>query len=280
MRSLQHCELGVVPDPHCRAPLGKPGSCLVVVLGALLEVIQASAPLLPILAAHQIHKSGVDFDSRNNAVLLSQLDHGFSICRLLVKRLREEDRPSAILAKVLRAKQSLAPLLPVLFCVLDTNGLQAQATGAIGLVHGQESFPWHGQGFDCFQHLVLVLRAMSPSVKGSWLRLQLHSGPFLCSPLCAKSQASNASCRAPEAPASCILSGRTLQALRAGHVRCLCKLSRSGSLTAHRSQECLACHTHSRSEHSARHLAANSHGLGARGRQMQQDHGPEQSGYA
>merc|ERR1719389_1089406 len=119
----------VVPDADSGAPLCKTSTLLVEINCSLLEVIQASAPVLTWLAAGQRNQASVHLDSWDDTVLLGQVHHELAIRRLLVQRLSEEDGTSTKLAKALGSKQQLTPTLTIWLCVLNADGFKAQATG-------------------------------------------------------------------------------------------------------------------------------------------------------
>merc|ERR1712190_65058 len=104
MRCLRDCKRGVVPDTDSGVPLGEAGARLVELSGALLEVIQAAAPVLTLLAANERDEAGVHLDTGNDTILLGQVHHQFTICGFLVQGLSEEDRTTTILPKVLGAE--------------------------------------------------------------------------------------------------------------------------------------------------------------------------------
>merc|ERR1719386_585205 len=151
VRRLGHGKLGVVPDSNGSTPLGETSACLVVVNSTLLQVIQAPAPTFTLLATDQRYEPGVDFDAGDDTVLFGEINHQFSVRRLLIQGLREQDSATAVLAETLRAQQQLPPSLAIGFRVFHANGLQPDATGSVGLVHGQNSLAWRGQRLDGVQ---------------------------------------------------------------------------------------------------------------------------------
>merc|ERR1719386_378502 len=164
VRRLGHGKRGVVPDSNSSTPLGETSACLIVINSALLQVIQAPAPTFTLLATDQRHEPGVDFDAGDDTVLFGEINHQFSVRGLLVQRLREQDRAAAVLAETLRAQQQLPPSLAVGLRVFNADGLQPDATGSVGLVHGQNSLAWRGQRLDGGQKLLFVICAVSPRI--------------------------------------------------------------------------------------------------------------------
>merc|ERR1712061_227829 len=108
MCRLRHCERGVVPDADSGAPLGEAGTRLVELSGALLEIIQAAAPILTLLAANERYETGVHLDTGDDTVLLGQVHHQFPIRGFLVQGLSKVDRTTTILSTVLGAEHRLA----------------------------------------------------------------------------------------------------------------------------------------------------------------------------
>mmetsp|Transcript_89405 Transcript_89405/g.252935 ORF Transcript_89405/g.252935 Transcript_89405/m.252935 type:complete len:327 (-) Transcript_89405:56-1036(-) len=171
MGGLCNSDRGVIAHAHGGAPLGEARARLVVVDGALLEVVQAAAPVLALLPSCEGHQAGVHLDARDHAVLLRQVHHLFAVRGVLVEGLREQDGTAAEVAEALGAEQRLAPALAVQLGVLHADGLQAQAAGPVRLVHREDALARRGHGLHGRQELILVLGAVRPGVRG---RADLH----------------------------------------------------------------------------------------------------------
>ena len=126
-------------DLERRAPLGEARALLVVLGGALREVVEAGAPLLALATAEERAEAGVDLDARDDADAVEHVDEGLARRVLLVEGLLEEDRARDVLADALRGEEEVAPRHAVLLGVLHAVRLEARADRAGRLIAGQQA---------------------------------------------------------------------------------------------------------------------------------------------
>lgn len=132
-------------DGHHGAPLGEAGAGLVVVSAALVKAVQTHAPLLAV-AVGEGNEALVDLDAWDNLLVLEHGDHGLAGAGVLVQGLLEQDGTRDVLAQAWGAEEQLTVSTAVVLGVLHADGVQALAAGGIGLIHGQDTTAWGGNG--------------------------------------------------------------------------------------------------------------------------------------
>merc|ERR1719383_1446320 len=110
------------------------------VLGAtLFQTVQALSRHL-VAGAQQIHNALVHFDANLGSAFLDEFNKRGSVIVALVKRLVKEDDSADVLERLLTgSKQNLAVGASVGLDVVDLDGLEALAHGAVGLVGSKNS---------------------------------------------------------------------------------------------------------------------------------------------
>mmetsp|Transcript_27017 Transcript_27017/g.61992 ORF Transcript_27017/g.61992 Transcript_27017/m.61992 type:complete len:441 (-) Transcript_27017:20-1342(-) len=128
-------------DLERRAPLGEARALLVVLLGALLESVEARAPGLALAAARQRLQAGVHLDSGDDAVLVEHVHERLAIRVALEESLLEQNGARDVLADARGGEEEVTPLHAVFLDVLHPVGLEALPHGARGLVAREQALP-------------------------------------------------------------------------------------------------------------------------------------------
>ena len=98
-------------DTEGRAPLGEPSSLCVVLHAPVVQVVESTAPRLTGVSAAQGLEASIDLDSRDDTVLVQELNEGLALGGVLEEGLFEEDGSGDVLSKSGGGEKKLTPLL-------------------------------------------------------------------------------------------------------------------------------------------------------------------------
>ena len=139
-----------VADGVRRAPLGKAGSEVAVLLEPLAQAVEAFGHGLA-LGVRERLRALVHLDARDDALRGEQLRERSPVVGLLADRLVEEDDPADVLLGAWRREEKVAVGAPILLGGLDADGVEALLDGAAALVGREDPF---SLGDECARGLV------------------------------------------------------------------------------------------------------------------------------
>jgi len=87
-------------DLENSSPLGEAGTLGIVSGGSLLEAVKSSAPCLDLISSGKGLETSVDLDTRENTILLEELDKGGSVLVALEEGFLVEDGTGDVIAEV------------------------------------------------------------------------------------------------------------------------------------------------------------------------------------